>query len=112
MRDSIYNVFRTALKEFLVLQGEYFLESELDDLTNKVLEKSLVSQECEGFCLQTNKALVEPNLADLRVERELPHLLVFREVNHFGSNKELLSEREFTLHKVRNIDSAEEILLN
>lgn len=55
MKNSIYNVFKTALKEYLIREGKYFLDEELCDLTSKMLSTAVMENLQKNSFKKVNK---------------------------------------------------------
>jgi hypothetical protein len=114
MRDSIKNVFRRALGEYLTMEGRFYLEDELSQLTGKMLETAvieIVDDDC--LTITTNRTLIAPDQEQLSEMRDIPDLLVFKEHSSFGDNtsvKEMLSDSVFTLVEYDTVAEVEHAL--
>lgn len=101
MRSSVYDLFKTGLSEYLVREGKSFLESELTGMVDNMLRTATVAVDSKkSICLTTNDSLLALDYGELREERELPNLFIFREVNMFRTvDAELLSDKCFMLQR-------------
>jgi len=106
-------MFKTGLSEYLVRQGKSFLGSELNDIVDNMLRTTTVTVDAEGAInITTNDSLIQLDYGELREERELPSLFIFREVNMFRtSDTELLFDKCFTLQSLDSITAIEDYVL-
>ncbi len=113
MKTSIYKLFKVALEKYLFNQGDFCLEAELDSLTAKMLDTCTIAALPDNhFKLVTNNTLITPDFEGLDEELTLPDLVVFREVDKFKTaGSELISQRNFIMHSIEELDDAENIIL-